>query len=154
MAVGSLPTSLRFAADRFKNGSDPYSLYQTLTRGYGMMAPQTWMVPRQKYDVIHYLREAYLRPHNPSQYVAADAAYLAKLPKGTARGPTPPDPEPWRKTDYGPTLTGTFEIGTGGNIAYKGVAVRLDPGPGGVAKTVVAGRNPLVQVAPASVETT
>src|SRR5262249_41865442 len=47
----------------------------------------------------------------------------------------PPDSEPWRRADYGPTLTGTFEIGTGGgNIAYKGVAVRLDPGPGGVAK--------------------
>jgi putative heme-binding domain-containing protein len=45
---GSLPTSPKFVAHTFKNGSDPYSLYQTLTRGYGMMAPQTWMVPRQK----------------------------------------------------------------------------------------------------------
>ena len=39
------------------------------------MPPQTWMVPRQKYDVIHYLREAYLKPHNPAQYAAADAAF-------------------------------------------------------------------------------
>src|SRR5262249_12733067 len=39
------------------------------------------------------------------------------------------------KADYGPTLTGTYEIGSGGkNIAYKGVAVRLDPGPGGIAR--------------------
>ena len=69
---GSMPTSPRFASDKFKNGSDPYSLYQTLTRGYGMMAPQSWMVPRQKYDVIHYLREAFLEPHNPSQFAKAD----------------------------------------------------------------------------------
>ena len=69
---GSLPTSLRFAEGKFKNGSDPYSLYQTLTHGYGMMAPQTWMVPRQKYDVIHYIREAYLKPHNPTQYAKVD----------------------------------------------------------------------------------
>ena len=56
--AGSLPTSLRFASGAFKNGSDPYRMYQTLTRGFGQMAPQTWMVPEQKYDVIHYIREA------------------------------------------------------------------------------------------------
>jgi putative heme-binding domain-containing protein len=132
---GSMPTSLRFAEGKFRNGSDPASLYRTLTRGYGMMAAQAGLVPRQKYDVIHYIREAYLKPHNPSQYVPADAKYLASLPRGTSRGPTAPAAEPWRRMDYGQTLTGTFEVGTGGrNIAYKGVAVRLDPGPGGVAK--------------------
>ena len=47
------------------------------------------MVPRQKYDVIHYLREAYLKPHNPTQYTKADDAYLAGLPKGTTFGPAP-----------------------------------------------------------------
>jgi len=133
--VGSMPTSLRFAEGKFRNGSDPASLYRTLTRGYDMMAAQTGLVPRQKYDLIHYVREAYLKPHNPSQYVAADATYLASLPKGTSRGPTSPDGESWLRMDYGPSLTGTFEIGKDGkNIAYKGVAVRLDPGPGGVAK--------------------
>jgi putative heme-binding domain-containing protein len=133
--VGSMPTSLRFASGQFRNGSDPFRMYQTLTRGWGLMAAQASLVPRQKYDVIHYIREAYLKPHNPSQYVAVDAKYLAGLPRGTSRGPTPPDAEPWRRMDSGPTLTGTFEVGSGGgNIAYKGVAVRLDPGPGGVAK--------------------
>jgi len=58
---GSLPTSPRFAIHTFKNGSDPHSLYRTLTHGYNLMAPQTWMVPRQKYDVVRYLREAYLK---------------------------------------------------------------------------------------------
>ena len=132
---GSMPTSLRFADGKFRNGSDPWSMYRTLTRGYGMMAAQTGLVPRQKYDVIHYIREAFLKPLNPSQYVEADAEYLKSLPKGNSRGPIAPEAEPWRNADYGPTLTGTFEIGTGGkNIAYKGTAVRLDPGHGGVAK--------------------
>ena len=131
-AVGSMPTSLRFAEGRFKNGSDPLSLYRTLTRGAGMMAAQTALVPRQKYDVIHYLRETYLKPHNPTQYVPADAGYLAALPKGTSRGPELPPAAPWKAMDYGPSLGLTIEVSPG-NIAYKGIAVRLDPGPGGVA---------------------
>jgi hypothetical protein len=81
-APGSLPNSLRFAEGKFKNGSDPLSMYRTLTYGFGFMVPQTWMVPSQKYDVIHYIRERYLRPHNPSQYVEVDRNYLASLPVG------------------------------------------------------------------------
>jgi len=134
-APGSMPTSLRFAADKFKNGSDPYSLYQTLTRGYGMMAPQTWMVPRQKYDVIHYLRETYLKPHNPTQYTKLEAGYLDQLPKGTTFGPPAVTVEPWVMMDYGPSLMNTYEVGgPGPTIVYKGIAVRLDAGPGGVSR--------------------
>jgi putative heme-binding domain-containing protein len=134
---GSLPTSLRFASGTFKNGADPYAMYQTLTRGYGQMVAQSWIEPRKKYDVIHYIREAFLKPFNPSQYVAATPDYLARLPKGTAVGPTVADVEPWAHSDYGPSLMLTVEVGEGKaspNIAYKGIAVRLDPGPGGVAK--------------------
>ena len=133
--LGSLPTSLRFAEGKFKNGSEPLAMYQTLTRGFGLMAPQTWMVPSQKYDVIHYLRETYLRLHNPTQLVAVDAAYLARLPKGNTRGPEPSKIQPWSAMDYGPSLAHTFEVPGGShNIAYKGIAVRLDPGAGGVSR--------------------
>jgi putative heme-binding domain-containing protein len=59
---GSLPAAPRFAAAALKNGGDPYAMYRTLTDGFGQMAAQTWMVPRQQYDVIHYIREAYLKP--------------------------------------------------------------------------------------------
>ena len=34
------------------------------------MAPQVQLVPREKYDVIHYLRETFLAGRNPSQYAA------------------------------------------------------------------------------------
>jgi putative heme-binding domain-containing protein len=133
--AGSLPTSPKFATHTFKNGSDPESLYRTLTHGYGQMAPQTWMAPRQKYDVIHYLREAYLKPHNPSQYRKVDAPYLAGLPKGNTFGPEPSTIEPWAAMDYGSSFISTYEVGgPGPNIAYKGIALRLDSGVGGVSR--------------------
>ena len=132
---GSLPTSLRFASGVFKNGGDPYRIYQTLTLGFGQMAPQAWMVPRQKYDVIHYIREAYLKLDNPSQFARVDRSYLDRLPKGSTRGPAPSNIEAWSAMDYGPTLTATYEVGDdGSNFAYKGVAVRLDAGPSGVSR--------------------
>ncbi len=132
---GSLPNSPKFMSHTFKNGSDPFSLYQTLTRGYGLMAPQTWMVPSQKYDLIHYLREVYLKPHNPTQYKPIDDTYLTSLPKGTSFGPEPIKVEPWVAMDYGPSLMNTYEVGgPGPNIAYKAMAVRLDSGAGGVSR--------------------
>ncbi len=133
--LGSLPTAMRFAEAKFKNGSDPLSLYRTLTRGFGFMPAQTWMVPSQKYDVIHYLRETYLRPHNTSQLASIDSNYLAGLPKGDTRGPEPSKIEAWSAMDYGPSLTHCYETpGKSLNIAYKGTAVRLDSGAGGVSR--------------------
>jgi putative heme-binding domain-containing protein len=133
--LGSLPSSLRFASGLFKNGNDIYSLYRTLTSGFGQMPPQTWMVPTQKYDVLHYIREAYLKRDNPTQYVSVTGDYLSQLPKGTSRGPKPSDVEPWSAMDYGPALAATIEVGDGGqNFANKGIAIRLDAGPGGVSR--------------------
>ncbi len=132
---GSLPTSRRFATEAFKNGADPYSMYKTLTYGYGQMMPQTWMVPQQKYDVIHYIREVFLKDRNPTQYSRINDSYLVGLPKGTTRGPEAVTIEPWATMNYGPHLTATYEVGDdGSNFAYKGIAIRLDPGPGGVAR--------------------
>jgi putative heme-binding domain-containing protein len=146
--IGSMPTSLRFAGGTFKNGSDPYAMYQTLTNGYGLMTPQRWMAPKQKYDVIHYIRETYLKDANPTQYFVVHDAYLARLPKGAERGPEGTLQEPWLAMDYGPNLNATYEIGASsrpqpgragesksqGNFAYKGIAIRLDAGPGGVSR--------------------
>lgn len=134
-APGSLPTAPRFAEGKFKAGSDPYAMYRTLTYGSGMMVPQNWMVPSQKYDVIHYLRETFLKDRNPTWYTSVTPAYLASLPAGTSRGPEPSMIEPWRLHDYGPFLAGTFEVGKdANNIARKGLAIRLDDGNGGVGR--------------------
>jgi putative heme-binding domain-containing protein len=137
---GSLPTALKFAQGKFKNGSDPLAMYRTLTRGFGMMTAQTWMVPQQKYDVIHFIRTAYLKPHNATQYVEVDADYVSSLPTGDTIGPEPSSIELWTAMDYGPTLAHTYEIPrypndtADRNFAYKGIAVRLDAGAGGVSR--------------------
>ena len=134
-AVGSMPTSLRFASGTFKNGADPYAMYKTLTQGVGQMPAQPWMVPRQKYDVIRYVRDAYVKPFNPTQDRPVTPTYLAGLPKGKSHGPQASTVEPWSQMNYGSTLSATYEIGDKGtNFAHKGVAVRLDPGRGGVSQ--------------------
>ena len=160
---GSLPNALRFADSPFRNGSDPLSMYRTLTHGYGMMLPQRQLVPQQKYDVIHYIREEFLKPHNRSQWSAVDDSYLARLPRGEHQGPAASEAEPWREMDYGPFLINTYEIvgpeteprlfitreeseraarenrppnetwPANTNFAYKGIAIRLNEGAGGVA---------------------
>jgi putative heme-binding domain-containing protein len=132
---GTMPSALKFASGAFKNGSDPYAMYQTLTHGYGLMVAQRWMVPRQKYDVIHYIRENFLKTRNPAQHVPVDNPYLASLPAGSGRGPDPVERTPWSDMDYGNFLFNTLEVGdNGSNIALKGLAVRLDQGPGGVSQ--------------------
>ena len=40
---------------------------------------------------------------------------------------------PYLRMDYGPALFWTYQVAPG-NIAQKGIAVRLDDGPGGVSK--------------------
>ncbi|MDG2014619.1 MAG: c-type cytochrome, partial [Pirellulaceae bacterium] len=132
---GSMPSALKFAEGTFKNGNDPYAMYQTLTHGYGLMVAQRWMVPRQKYDVIHYIREQFLQPSNPNQHHAVTDSWLAGLPAGTERGPDPVDQTPWSDMDYGNFLFNTYEVGDDAtNMAYKGIAIRLDKGPGGVSQ--------------------
>src|SRR5688572_33155519 len=40
---------------------------------------------------------------------------------------------PYKRMDFGPALFWTYQIAPG-NIAQKGIAIRLDDGPGGVSK--------------------
>lgn len=130
---GSLPTALRFAEGPFKNGSDPYSMYLTLTKGFGQMVPQPQYTTEQKYAVIHYIRETFLRPHNPSQLKDVP---LAALPRGLARAEAEKADTslpPYRRMELGNSLFWTLEVAPG-NIAQKGLAIRLDDGPGGVTK--------------------
>jgi len=137
--AGSLPTSRAFWKEPFKNGSDPFSVYRTLNEGLGQMPAWPFLTPRQCYDLIHYLREEFLKPHNQAAYTPVTPAYLAGLPKAQAefkktaemlefeRGPK------YLRMDFGPALFWTLQVAPG-NIAQKGIAIRLDPGPGGVSK--------------------
>ncbi|MDX2035553.1 MAG: DUF6797 domain-containing protein [Isosphaeraceae bacterium] len=132
--AGSMPTSPRFASAELRNGFDPHSMYRTITHGFQQMPAQVWMTPRQKYDVIHYIREEYFKRDNPARYREIDDAYLAGLPKGKSRGPLADTIDPWSSMDYGNAVMTTIEVGgPKRNIAYKGLALRLDAGAGGVA---------------------
>lgn len=58
---------------------------------------------------------------------------LAILPVLTGAIPAQERPvPPWVAMDYGPFFSASLQVARG-NIAYKGIAVRLDPGPGGMA---------------------
>lgn len=130
---GSLPTALRFTEGQFKNGSDPYSIFVTLTKGFNQMVPQPQYTTAQKYAVIHYIRETFLRPHNPSQLKDID---LASLPRGLTRAEAEKADTslpPYQRMELGNALFWTLEVAAG-NIAQKGLAIRLDDGPGGVTK--------------------
>ncbi len=151
---GSMPNSLKFWADSLKHGADPYSMYQTLTRGFGMMAPQSQLTPQEKYEVINFIRYKFIKEANPTQFFEVDSTYLTTLPKGDTIGPTPKKYQPWAEMDYGDFLMRTYELAdetdppqfvSGGrsplpnedyrglNFAYKGIAMRLNEGKGGVA---------------------
>ena len=80
MKEGSLPTALRFHSGEFKNGSDPWSMFQTLDKGYGQMIPQPQYSIKDKYALIHYIREGLVKPNNPKQYFDVTEEYLASLP--------------------------------------------------------------------------
>ncbi|MDA7916526.1 c-type cytochrome, partial [Verrucomicrobia bacterium] len=150
---GSIPNSLRFAEGPFQHGSDPYTMYQTITRGWRLMIPQFQLMPREKYAVIHYIRDHFIKGRNKSEYFTVTKAYLDGLPKGDSLGPVPTKREPWRDMNHGPFLTGTFQIADeenrkarrpkgaqpdyvepDANIAFKAIGIRLDSGEGGVSK--------------------
>lgn len=93
-----------FAKDPLVHGSDPYRLFKTITFGFATMPQQQWMTPAQRYEVVHYIREAFLKPSNPAQYFKVDDAYLAKLPK-PAPGAVAAAPAGGRRPlDFGPVL--------------------------------------------------
>ncbi len=153
--VGSIPNSRAFWKEEFKAGADPYSMYQTLTRGFGLMPPQVRLSPQEKYDVINFIREEFIEENNPEQYVELTDSYLAGLPNGSSLGPKPEPYAPWKEVDYGDFFIHTYDLSNTDdpprgisydccpipdedyrdvNFSYKGIAMRLDDGPGGVAK--------------------
>ena len=96
----ALPISPAFGKGPFKFGDDPYSMFVTLTKGNGLMGPQTWMSPRERYEVIHYLRESFMKPSYPG-YKPVSEEYLDELPKVTV---APPPKKKLPNRDFGPAL--------------------------------------------------
>lgn len=95
----SLPTARAFGTQKMKFGSDPYRMFMTLSRGNGLMAPMSHLTPKERYQVVHYIREQFMKPSNPD-YFPVDKPYLAELPKGTENGTRVDNV----LRDYGPAL--------------------------------------------------
>jgi hypothetical protein len=134
--AGSLPTAPRFHLDGFKNGADPYRMFQTLEKGYGLMTPMPQYTSAQKYDVIYYLREQFLKGKNEKNLVPVDEEYLSLLPRGMSaqeENPAARKQPQFLLQDYGDTLFWTLQVEPG-NIAQKGIAIRMDEGAGGISK--------------------
>ena len=152
---GSLPNASKFWEPNWKTKSDPFGMYQTLTQGVGAMPAQLKMTPREKYDVIHYIRNEFIQQNELEPFLLT-AEYLKGLPKGATRGPVSKPYNPWSDQNYGNFLINTYELvdekngikrfhspGPSpfpdedylkNNFAYKGIAVRLDQGSGGISK--------------------
>lgn len=78
---GNIPAARSFTEGTFENGADPYSLFQTISNGYKQMPGQSWLNPSERYAVIHYIREAFLKEKNPDQYTNVTEEYLSSLPE-------------------------------------------------------------------------
>lgn len=107
----TLPTARAFRTDKLKYGSDPYRMMLTLTKGAGLMAPAQHLSPRQRYQVVHYIREQLMTPKSPG-YFEVDDSYLESLPRGTGDGEDQTKQAP---RDFGPVLAS--QIGNSVNSA-------------------------------------
>ena len=108
---GSLPTALRFAEGQFKNGADPYSMFITLTKGFGQMVPQPQYTTAQKYAVDPVHPRDVPAAAQPSQWLEITPAYLASLPKGFARAEAEQEDRslpPYAAHGFGPALFWTL----------------------------------------------
>ncbi|WP_246114387.1 DUF6797 domain-containing protein [Rubripirellula tenax] len=95
----SLATARAFGKQKLKFGADPYSMFKTLSNGNGLMAATTALSPIERYEVIGYIRNRFMKDSNP-EYKPITDDYLKSLPTGTDMGDFKPDPD----RDYGPAL--------------------------------------------------
>lgn len=84
------PAPRNFHADPWKNklGGGPYALYCVMTHGQNTMPAFPGLTPAQRYAVIHYLRETWVKTANQGNYVDTDAPDVVKEipPPGVAGG--------------------------------------------------------------------
>ena len=82
--TASLPQARSFSKDVLRFGNKPYDMWKTISNGAGMMAAQTWLSPEERYYVIQYIREEFMKHSKSGQYFKVTDKYLATLPKPTA----------------------------------------------------------------------
>ncbi len=81
----SMQAARAFGIDQLKFGSDPYSMFKTLSFGNGLMSATRHLTPHERYQVIHYVREEFMKSKNPDYFEITDK-YLEDLPTGERQG--------------------------------------------------------------------
>ena len=100
-------------------------------KGFGQMIPQPQYSIKDKYALIHYIRESLVKKNNPKQYFEVNEEYLALLPpklsnfKETVVELPASGSKPYQKMDFGTALFWTYQVNKGRspadwNIAQKG----------------------------------
>ena len=86
--AGALATARVFNEDAFATdgyGADPWGMYQTLVLGYNAMPAQGALSPEEKWAVVTYIREEFLKPNNEAMYIALTDEYLGSPRAACAR---------------------------------------------------------------------
>ena len=65
-----------YLTEEFKNGSDMYGIYKTVSQGYGSMAAQK-MKPEETYAVAAYIRESFIKQNPVGNYQELSPEYVA-----------------------------------------------------------------------------
>jgi mono/diheme cytochrome c family protein len=65
-----------YLTEAFKNGSDMYGIYKTISQGYGSMAAQK-MDPADAYAVAEYIRESFAKQNSLANYEPLTPEYIA-----------------------------------------------------------------------------
>ena len=114
-------------------------MFQTLDKGFGQMIPQPQYSIKDKYALIHYIRESLVKKNNPSNTSKSTRNISLATPSFRASRETVIElpasgSKPYQKMDFGTALFWTYQVNKGRspadwNIAQKGIAVRLDKGP-------------------------
>ncbi|MFK7740080.1 MAG: DUF6797 domain-containing protein [Planctomycetota bacterium] len=110
-------------AQPLAHGSDPRSMFETLTSGLTNKPAMPWLPPAARYDAIHYLRQQLALPAPDADYLAALPASLPEHPVTKAANQR--EFRAYSSMDYGNALHWTYEVADD-NIVQKGIAVRLD----------------------------
>jgi mono/diheme cytochrome c family protein len=88
-AANSNPPARNFHTEAFKNehGGGPYGLYMVTMKGHGNMSAVGGLSPEDRYAVVHFIREVWVKNENNAHYVGDDApAIKATIPKPGSGG--------------------------------------------------------------------
>lgn len=110
----SLATARAFGQQKLKFGADPYSMFRTLSHGNGLMGATKHLSPKQRYEVIHFIRQEFMKDSNPD-YTKITDEYLASLPKGSDMG----DFKSSGDRDYGPALASQI-----GDVVHSALTIQ------------------------------